>query len=95
MDVRVKFSDDSTLNRAADLFDSLLVGPVLRTDMQYSIAIGSRPEATGHVIFVPCMWLNVPDKYAQFHGPRLNRSGSINSTQSRRMWNFWPFFEPR
>ena len=63
----------------ADLFDSLLSGPVLRTVMQYSMTICSRPEAAIDVISDRFLWLIFPDKNIKFCDPHLNRS-----------WEIWP-----
>ena len=48
------------VEQGAKLFDSLLVGPVLRTYTQYSTSVSSRPEVAGQVIYN--MWPTVPDK---------------------------------
>ena len=61
----------------AELIDSLLAGPILRTVVQYSITFCSRLEADSEVLPGTFMWVIVPDKAVRFHVPCLNRSREI------------------
>ena len=58
----------------AELFDSLLVTPVLRTFVQYLIAFCSRQQTASDLISGKFVRLIVPDKYVEFGDPRLNHS---------------------
>ena len=62
---------------AAELFDSLVAGPVLRTYTQCSTAFLQPMEGAGHVISGVCMSRTVPDMCVQFRDPHLNCSGEI------------------
>ena len=53
-----------------DLFDSLLIGPVLRTFLQYSVAFCSRLKADIYVISSAFVRLVIPEKVVQ--GPHHN-----------------------
>ena len=61
----------------AELFDSLPVGPVLRTFVQHLIAFCNRPETASQGISSRCMGPRVLGKCVQFLDHRFNRSGEI------------------
>ena len=58
MDASVKYAD-STFD-GGQITVQLPVGPVLRTYMQYSVAVCSRPEVVSQVISGGCMRLTIP-----------------------------------
>ena len=69
--------------KQVELFDSLLVGIVLCTYMQYSVTVCSRLEADSQFMSGSNMSLNVPDKCVLFRDPRLNGSGEIRPKAAR------------
>ena len=61
-------------------FDSLPAAPVLRTCVQYLIAVCSRPEAAIGLVsgrFLGLIQIVPPDKRVKFRDPRLKYSGEI------------------
>ena len=75
MDIHVKFG---ILRRTwAELFDSLPVGPVLRTyNAVFNFSLQPN-ESVSHVMSGRYMRLTVPNKCVQLCDPSLNRSGEI------------------
>ena len=59
------------IKKVAELFDSLPAAPVLRTFVQYLIALISRPAAASNVILGCFVGTIAPDKCVKFRDPRL------------------------
>ena len=75
MGVHVKVGDLRLTG--VELFVSLPVGPVLRTCIQYSIAVCSLPEVASRVVSGRYMWLSISGTCVQFCDPSFNRSEEI------------------